>query len=251
MKKIHSTGVTSLRPHDPDFCSMQWKLNYLDRKGIGSDAMEKGKYFEFLCIGATADGKPVEPEYLKDGKTMTAPYREIAELAEHFKEVTTNMGLEVLSAQLYMETQTKGGTLDILGSYQGRKCLVDLKYTETKEDERWSEFGWADLEKKDMFQAAHYVKLWHETQGEWLPFYYLVFGKSGWVKFIQVIITQEYFEKVYEARISNYMDYVTELEEKGYPANPEYNKCRKCGVSQFCKSKAVTPTVQKVYLSLE
>jgi len=251
MKKIHSTGVTSLKPHDPAFCPKQWKLEYLDRKGTGSDAMEKGKYFEFLCIGATADGQPVEPIYVNKGKDLNADYKAITELAKQFKVVAKEMGLAVKQAQVYMETFTKGGTLDILADLNGRECLVDLKYTETKEDERWSEFGWANPENKDLFQAAHYVKLWHETTGNWLPFYYLVFGKSGWVKFIQVIITNEYFEKVYESRINNYLDYVEEMEQSGYPANPEYNKCRKCGVAKFCDSKATAPTVQKVYLTHE
>lgn len=251
MKKIHSTGVTSLKPYDPAFCPKQWKLDYLDRKGVSSDAMEKGKYFEYLCLGATADGKPVQPVTVNKGKDLNADYKAITELAKQFKEVTTDMGLEVLQAQIYLETETKGGTLDFLGSLNGRRCLVDLKYTETKEDERWSEFGWANPENKDLFQAAHYVKLWHETHNEWLPFYYLVFGKSGWVKFIQVIITSEYFEKVYEARINNYIDYVNQMQQSGYLANPEYNKCRKCGVSEYCNSKAKTPTVQKVYLTVE
>ena len=89
------------------------------------------------------------------------------------------------------------GHPDCLVTYKGEKAILDLKYTGVKENEscKWNPYAWDDLEYKDFRQALHYVEMYYLMHGEYLPFFYLVFGKSGWVKFICVDISQNGMEE--------------------------------------------------------
>src|ERR1035437_4774116 len=65
-----------------------------------SEVMRLGNYFEFCCIGATTKNKEdPKPEYLKDGKTLTAPYKRLESQVENFKRFISFYNIEILNVQ--------------------------------------------------------------------------------------------------------------------------------------------------------
>ena len=91
------------------------------------------------------------------------------------------------------ESEELIGHPDALITYKGELAILDLKYTAIKENEsaKWNAYAWADLEHKDFSQAIHYIELYYQIHNVYLPFFYLVFGKSGWVKFICIDLTKD------------------------------------------------------------
>ena len=178
--------------YDPDYCRTKWHNIYrLGNRTSPTDAMINGLVFEQKVIGMSRGGEVYEIPKLKNGKESKRE-TDINILSEFAKKVIRDMNIKFLEVQPEWETDELIGHPDALVEWKGNKCIMDLKFTGTREDEscRFNPYAWGkDLEYKDFSQAIHYVEMYYRMTGEYLPFFYLVFGKSGWVKFLNIDIS--------------------------------------------------------------
>ena len=186
---ISQSGVRDF--YDPDYCQIKWEENYINGyKNKPSPAMLDGLIFESLVIGESMGGRKYEIPKLKNGKPSKREL-DLMKLSEFAKETMRDLEIELIEIQPNWKVEDLTGHPDAIITYKGNKAIMDLKYTGVREDEscRWNPFAWSDLKYKDFRQALHYVEMYYLMHGEYLPFFYLVFGKSGWVKFISIDIT--------------------------------------------------------------
>ena len=217
-----------------------WEESYLNGwRSYPSKAMLHGLYFEQYVIGSTRGGEIYELPKLKNG-SPSKEQRDLDKLIESAKKTIDNLGIKILEVQPEWRVDDIIGHPDALIEINGDKAILDLKYTGTREDEscRWNPYAWGrDLELKDYSQAVHYVEMHYRMYGEYLPFFYLVFGKSGWVKFISIDITDETLED-YRDTINRFR---ADLKDFSPIPSTDYNKCSKCALK--CSKSANKPNI--------
>jgi hypothetical protein len=229
-------------------CPQAIKLRYIDKVATEqSEAMKRGLYFEWLLLGQSSQEAP-QLEKLKNGGKSQAE-KDIDELAGIAKKTLELLGINMESIQPQMRLEVDGmsGIIDMIANdieNPDRLAIYDIKYTETKYDDRWN--GWADLENKldSKRQARHYIHLYHLKHGVYLPYYFLVFGKSGWCRVIKCVMTSESLN-LHVQEVNAVRDMLGTWEKAKWPAVPSYDKCRDCYVAQYCKSVKLTPDVEQ------
>jgi CRISPR/Cas system-associated exonuclease Cas4 (RecB family) len=240
-----------------DVCPKYIEYRFVKRIELDpTPAMLKGKYFEWHLLGATRDGEEPKFEPLVRGRKMEngemdkrpAAQLEMDELVAYAREVLKTVGLDTSSGEKQIRITTDGmdGHIDWITkdiTDPERQAIYDVKFTETAFDDRWQ--GWADFESKwdAKLQAAHYTILYFAKYGKYLPFYFLVFGKSKWCRIIKVHLTQngvdQHATKLADAEIR-----FEKWTEQGFPASPEFNKCMACGYNGICPHRAIKPTIE-------
>lgn len=191
-------------------------------------------------------------EYVKGDKLT--PYKDCDVLVDFAKETLSKLGLDLSKglSQLDVKTDLLSGAIDhrnfdiqnpdILANY-------DVKYSETKEDDRWN--GWANPEDKfdAITQAAHYTLVSYEETGFWMPFYFLVFGvsksqnKIKWVKIIRYQFTEDSINK-HKADILFTSEAIREYAENDYKGKGTFNKCNNCPFNEICEDRVTVPEIE-------
>jgi len=234
---------SSLRDfYDPDYCKIKWEEVYLNGyRTKPTNAMLDGLVFEQEVIGMSRGGEVYEIPKGKTGKPLKRE-TDLLELSERSKKTMLDLEIELIDVQPEWETDELIGHPDALIKYKGELAIMDLKYTAIREDEscKWNPYAWNDLEHKDFSQAIHYIEMYYQIHGEYLPFFYLVFGKSGWCKFILIDLTLE--------SLINYRDKLTTFKRdfKNFTAKGinDYSICRKCPV--ICNKRVLTPNIIEI-----
>jgi hypothetical protein len=213
-----------------------------------SEVMKRGHYFEYCVIGDSSSEAP-QLEKLKSGGKSQAE-KDIDQLAEIAKKILSYYSIDLTNAltQVKIEGNGLSGILDLVANdiqNPERKAIYDIKYTETRYDDRFN--GWADIETKinAKRQAKHYIHLWHQVHGEYLPYYFLVFGKSGWCRVIKCMLTKESLD-VHLAEIGTVRNMLTQWESSDWKPDNTYLKCRDCGYQDKCKHFNPLPLIEKV-----
>ena len=228
-------------------CGLLFKAKYIDKTLITepSEAMQLGIYFEYLATGMLPkSGKVPMPEYTLKG-VIKEPYKRAQESAEFFKKIIAHYDIKILQTGLYVQTEEENGVLDILAEWNGKKCVIDLKYSGLLED-KWNPLGWEieSLPMKDdiMVQGVHYKMLLQKAMGIDCDFYYFVFDTkdSSKVKIIKQNIDEDRFA-VHENNLSLIKEKLANSIGRGFKAYPEYNKCIECPLFDTCDSKAIMP----------
>jgi CRISPR/Cas system-associated exonuclease Cas4 (RecB family) len=231
----------------PKFIHYKYVLGIETDQEDEQNLMFKGRYFEWHLLGAVRGGE--EPKFKPlSGGGKPKPEKDLLELVEYSKCVLKELGLDHTKGekQLKLVSEDLQGHIDWKTSdiqKPERKALYDVKYTETQVDDRWN--GWANFETKEesKIQAAQYITLHYLVHNEFLPFYFIIFGKSKWVRVIKVELTREGLEW-HELKLNRVKEKVKGWLENEWKAEPEFNKCVKCGYYSFCKDKATKPTVE-------
>ena len=228
-------------------CPYDIKLKWFDKVDVQpTDVMKRGHYFEYCVIGDSSSSAP-QLEKLKSGGKSQAE-KDIDELAAIAKATLIALGINLEDAitQVRVEGNGLSGLIDMVATDiqdPKRKAIYDLKYTETKYDDRFA--GWADLETKisSKRQAKHYIHLWHQMHGEYLPYYFLVFGKAGWCRVIKCILMADSLH-LHLTEIQVVRNMLLQWEANGWKATPEYEKCRNCRVASHCNYYKVVPEIE-------
>src|SRR6056297_2153209 len=188
-------------------CPKQIYYSFVEGKDLiePSENMILGRYFESELLGACRGGEKQEPRYLKSGD-IAKPFADCLELVNFAKSVFKRLGIEVTkdNVQLDIQTELLKGAIDLRSNDikdKSKLANYDVKWTATKEDDRWNGWGLPEEKTDAIIQAAHYTLLSYEELGEWLPFYFLVFGKDKWVKVIRYQFTETSI-KAHKERIS-------------------------------------------------
>tara|TARA_Y100001963_G_scaffold157475_2_gene253816 strand:+ start:497 stop:1240 length:744 start_codon:yes stop_codon:yes gene_type:complete len=215
-------------------CNLALK-KYIERQPTKtSEAMLSGLYFEHYLIGATRDGELPEFKPLKSGAKPKAQL-DLDDLIEKSKRIFTENNIIIEEQQPEYLHDDIVAHLDAVGTINGEKCIIDVKWTATRIDDKW--IGWADpLNKEDaIIQAVHYVYTYLLCTGKKLPFYFLVFGKSGYVHSYRFEITDEKLERHAE-RINEVRKYLKEQIKNKFKHEAYHNDCITCRYKDNCKS---------------
>lgn len=230
--------------YDSNVCDFYWIHKYV--RGIDtppSDVMLRGLLFEYEVIGGCRAGqRPELPKSKAKGKLFGTPLKEerdLIELANQSKELIKTLGYELLEVQPEWHHEDVEGHPDAIAIVEGRKAIVDVKYTETTEHD-WRN-GWGDLDSKSTIQPIHYTWLSKKVLGEYMPFYYWIFGKSGWVKLIKENVMPSAIEE-HDFQLNRFREQLNEFK----PVSPNnYNKCRTCPYWDICDHKTTIPEIQQ------
>lgn len=235
--KISQSAVKDF--YNDTVCDIKWEEMYVNGfRTKPTGAMLDGLIFEDLTIGSSRGGEKYFIPKLKSGKPSKRE-SDLIKLSEFAKQTMKDLEIELIEVQPEWETDTLIGHPDALITYKGNEAIMDLKYTGTREDEscRWNPYAWNDLEYKDFRQALHYVEMYYQLHGEYLPFFYLVFGKSGWTKFISIDITSSAMDD-YRMLLDTFTSDLQRFKPK--PIN-NYSICQKCAV--LCDKRTVKPNI--------
>lgn len=241
---IPRVGVKDRRPSKSS--PKKVKLEYLTSKGKDPD----------LLHGFTSADLQEVIDKMKPDMTegdLPQEFKDVRELArEHKGDVVTGEGsifekLDILIDQVQpeIEHQEEGVTFIMhpdIGAVLNKKELawIDIKYTDTKEEDRFN--GWGDLENMDHTQAKFYVWLWHLMTGEWIRFNYLIFGKSGWIKWVAM----DFDEATMASFEVEVMDAIERLKSWSPQPIGKYNVCRSCPFLEKCDKAQRIPEEEVV-----
>ena len=237
--KISQSAIKNF--YDEDFCQLKWeKLFVQGYRSRPTNAMVDGLVFEELTIGSTRDNESfitLIPR-LKNGN-ISKREADLIHLSEFAKKTLKELDIKLIEVQPEWETDTLIGHPDALITYKGNLAIMDLKYTAVREDEscKWNPYAWSDLQYKDFRQALHYVEMYYQLYDIYLPFFYLVFGKSGWVKFISLDITSNALED-YRMLLNTFSKDLHDFEPKPIK---NYSICRKCELN--CTKRTEKPNI--------
>ena len=235
--------------YNPDYCKIKWEETYLNGyRSKPSPAMLDGLVFEQKVIGMSRGGEVYEIPKGNTGKPLKRE-TDLLALAEKSKVMMHDLGIELVDVQPEWETDELIGHPDALIKYKGELAIMDLKYTAIKEDDncKWNPYAWGNLVDentgevyKDFTQAIHYIEMYYQMHGIYLPFFYLIFGKSGWCKFIMIEPTHETLEK-YRNKLKRFKEDLKNFNPK--PVD-NYSICRKCSV--ICDKRSLKPEIQQI-----
>ena len=235
--KISQSGLRDF--YNPEYCKIKWEETYINGyRSRPTSAMLDGLVFEQNVIGMSRGGEIYEIPKLKNGNPSKRE-TDLLKLAKEAQNTMMDLDIKLLDVQPEWETKDLIGHPDALITYKGEKAILDLKYTAIREDEscRWNPYAWHDLEHKDFSQAIHYIELYYRMTKEYLPFFYLVFGKSGWVKFICIDLTQDSLIE-YRTKLKNFKKDIKTFKPEGIN---KYEICRKCPIT--CNDRITKPQI--------
>lgn len=208
--------------------------------------IDRGHKVEGLTVKDLDEKLKYEPaEYVNGDKLQS--YKDLDEIVNFAKEVCTRIGLDLDKgeSQADLQSETLKGAIDHINKDLESDILAnyDVKYTDTKEDDRWN--GWGNPEDKfdAQLQAIHYTLLSYEIFNEWRPFYFLVFGKDKWVKIIRFKITHTALDE-HKIRISNVAETIREYSLNNYKGNGSFNKCIACPFNSICDDVNQKPEIE-------
>lgn len=234
-------------------CGLLFKAKYIDKnvETPPSAAMKLGIYFEYLCTGQLPRNgiKPL-PETTLKGE-LTSAYKKVKESAELFKRIMAHYKIKVLEVGTSWKTDDCNGLLDILAEWNGKKCIIDLKYSGLL-DNKWDERGWEieSLPTKDniLIQAVHYKKLGIEILGENLDFYFFVFSStdSADMRIIKAVVDEDRLAS-HEVAITQVKESIEKTMKWGFKAIPDYTRCKDCPLYDTCQQRAEMPQVIEVH----
>lgn len=233
-------------------CPLRWKTQWIDKNiPFGTNEhMDKGNYFEYLCIGKNAvEGKPVDPPLTSTGKKPVAIER-IEQQAAMFKRMFDPMddkfiGHSIVNTQLELPShEEREGTVDFETiDVDSEKWIFDLKLTADADSTR-TEYGWGNNpEDMDLVQLVHYYDLYRKKFFIRPKVGILVFDYSPRmnIKFLDITITEDAVEeKNYRfAKANNVMDLYN---EKGWSRIPSLSECEKCPID--CPKRILPNQIQ-------
>ena len=235
-------------------CGLYVKAKYIDKRDLKeepSDAMREGIYFEYLATGSLPrTGEVPEPDKTMKGQLTTA-YQRVQSAAELFKSIIKHFKIKINKTGMVVSTEEMTGILDIWAEWDGKPCIIDLKYSGLIDD-KWNELGWdtESLPMKDslMIQGVHYKILIKDALNLDVPFYYFIFNSKDCtdMKIIEEVVDTDKFEFHRQAVANTKASILKEL-EYGFKPFPDFRYCKNCPLFNECEHRAEYPSITKVY----
>lgn len=239
-------------------CGISFKRKYITKEVefTPSDAMKLGIYFEYEATGSLPkSGQVPEAEYVYKGKPierLATEYERAKASAEYFKALIKFFDIKVLEIGYKMETETMSGVADLIVEWNGKKAIIDLKYTGLIDD-KWQDHGWHKdfLSQKDniMIQGVMYKMLAKEIYGEDLDFYFWVFDSKNPlnVRIIKEVVDENRYDQHVEA-VNNTLAYLkNHIMSDDWTPRPELMRCAKCPCKPNCEYAVDYPMIEEVY----
>lgn len=234
-------------------CGNLIKARYIDNLDIeGSEAMLLGQYFEYMATGQLPKNKQVpEPKTLKNGN-LAVGYERAYASAMYCKTMFETMNIEILEKGLTLSHGDLIGTFDLLARWDGKLCVIDLKYSGLL-DNKWDERGWDFdmLSQKDklMIQSVHYKIIAENHYNEEVDFYFFLFSSTNPndVRIAKIVIDpmreMKHIEDVKRAK-TLWERFLGTQNLKNYPT---LAKCSDCPLKDECKDRTLLPIITNIY----
>lgn len=245
---------------DDTKCKIRWSRIYQNGEQIDDSdpegVLNKGLYFEYHLLGATRDGKPPKPFPLTNRGGKYKWHEDLDNQIEEARMVMKKLQIKPVRIQGEITAGTDQAHYDLIALFEDPQhlstlnlnqtslCLFDIKWTETRKDDKWK--GWAEPEYNQdaMIQAKHYIHVFFKATGVLIPFYFLVFGKTGWVRLIRVGVT----DGALAAHHNLILRYQQKLQEfQPYPIR-DWETCLSCGFLSSCEYSVDRPIVQEILI---
>jgi len=241
-----------------DVCPAKLKALYVDdiAERTPTSSMQKGNFFETLCIGSCADGsKVIDLPRQKSKDKETGEYKKYVDQirieyqVEVFKQVMEAYNFEIQNAQMKLlepidEFLALGTTIDILTEDQGSTLIIDLKLTKDV-NSTWGDFCWGTPELMDHSQPILISWLWEQLYGEKPRFIYAVFDykDSSDYKLIEKIVTvTDYMEL--EEKIRRILVSIRGYYKNGWDKIPSYANCHNCPLNTVCDKQITIKPIE-------
>lgn len=206
-----------------------------------TESMLRGSYFETLILGAGAKGKKVtDLPRNKDGSLKAATKRINYIATEIWPKVMNEYELimdmkQVPLDQVLSDNFIMGTHLDILGRVMGEGAIVDIKLS-ANINSTFGDYSWGEPHLMDHSQATMCTMLVEHKYNQTAPFYYFVFDykPENEYKVIRKNVTEhDKYELLRKLEIAS-EEYIRMFEAK-WPANPTFENCNKCLVTECNK----------------
>jgi CRISPR/Cas system-associated exonuclease Cas4 (RecB family) len=238
-------------------CGLVIKAKYFDGVVFPStDSMRLGHYFEYMATKQLPKyGDIPEPTKVYKGtakEDFSTDYKRANESALYFKKLIKEFEIEILSTGKTLTSGVMEGTLDILANVNGRKSIIDLKYSGLI-DNLWSPMGWHEdsLAENEghMIQAVHYSLLERLESDADVDFYFWVFNSKNPddMRIYQVIIDDSRYDMHLRSVYETKKRITTIAKSKLWKAHPSPLKCKECPLVKNCKFKKLLPEPIKIY----
>lgn len=199
--------------------------------------MDRGKYFEFLCIGGSAisNDEVTDLPRLKNGEKSLAQKR-IEEQVLVFNELFIDegsdryLGHKIIDTQVDVRYEGRKGTIDFVTKDKSDNIwLFDLKLTADAESTR-SQYGWGhNWDDLDLVQLVHYADLYYQNKGIRPKVALAVFDYSPRKAFkINEVVINEEAKNSKELRFSTAANVIAQYKEKGWTKCASETECAKC-----------------------
>lgn len=218
-------------------CSRKVYDQYVDGNQRGNFDMEKGSFFETICLGSGAKGVITNSLQLLKSGEKSADQKRIEEQAQRFLNMfnpshSEFSGHHITHKQLDITVGNKKGTIDFITP----GIIWDLKLTNDIDG------YWSDANTIDLIQQVHYSWLYKEFYGVDMESRLLIFDYSTKMKVKEVKInisdkaTQDCL-----SRFERVEDMVSEWELGEWPRVPSGSECSKC--SLFCDKRVIKDSI--------
>lgn len=236
---LSQSGVKYLEQED--YCPAKFYHSYVtkEHRPPSNKHMERGIYFETLCLGSGVDGKIVAElpfEYLKNGN-KSVRWKRIDEQAEYFKRLFNKedekyLGYEIVEKDYVVKDSRDRGVIDfILRDQEGKIWLADLKLTSMiNARHKWS---WGrDPKYIDFLQQHKYVDLYEYQEGKdiegSLVFVFDYTPKKD-KKLFQITHSDEDIKEA-NNRFESAVEVIEHYKKEGFHENPSDRECSECVV---------------------
>jgi hypothetical protein len=250
---------TALKDLEKDAtCPDRWRGLWLDKELSfpSNEHMDKGKYFEWLCIGGSAVASDEVTDLPRTGTgKKTIDHIRIEEQVERFKQLfdpsnPDYQGFTITKAQLELKVGNRKGTIDFEATDKdGAFWINDLKLTADANSTR-SEYGWGHhWSELDLIQLIHYSDLYEATYnvrprvGLWVFDY----SPSKLVKFGEIIFSNKAREKK-ELRFESAFEVIDLYKKNGWVKLPSESECKNCKLS--CSERFKSPPIEKLIINI-
>lgn len=238
-------------------CGLLLKAKYLDNvETMHSEAMHLGQYFEYMATGQVPrNGEIPEPKVSYKGtakEKLGEPYQRAYLSALYCKALFNTLGIEVLSTGEKIAFDKASGTTDVRANWNGRKCIIDLKYTGLL-DNKWDERGWHfdTLEQKDvlMIQAVHYKYIEVNRLGEDVDFYFFLFSSTNPndVRIAKIEVEPLKMEMHKENISRAHHLWNNLIKNDSFKPHGSLLKCASCPINETCSSRVDLPEIKTIY----
>ena len=235
-----------------EYCGLRFKAVYIDKthSEFTSPAAELGKYFEYICTGATnRDGSIPEAPMTKTG--LSADGKRANEQKKNFDRLYKYINYKSsITLEHTINGQNFKGVLDIMQEYKGNiSAIRDIKYTGLIND-KWSDFGWVNIKyTKHINQAKFYIWLYYQINKVILPFYFDVFSSKNEKEFKVIKVTMDESALIeFEISLFEGVNMLKFDIETGFIAYPDLMPCSTCPLKNECKEYTDLPKIEYINL---
>lgn len=201
--------------------------------------MDKGSYFETMCLGSGARGVVTTSLPLLNSGKKSADQIRIERQAQRFLNMFNPSHVEfcgktIAEKQIKITHGRNEGTIDFITS---PTIMYDLKLTENLDG------YWDDTSSIDFLQQTYYEWLFFKDRGFYPENRLLIFeyGPKERIKEIKINNSDEAIERMLEriSHTTNLVDEWSVLDE--WPREPQLSSCSKCPLS--CSKRLIKESI--------